>query len=79
LPDLDTCATSRPGSAFIPARPDRIDAAPRRRSSIQYRLSGILVYARPWLAAWSAPVKRIRVTIVDAFGERAWSNPIWLD
>jgi hypothetical protein len=44
----------------------------------------MLVHAGPWLAAWSAPVERIResfirVTIVDAFGERAWSNPIWLD
>jgi hypothetical protein len=33
---------------------------------------------------WSAPIDLyrgsfVRVTIVDAFGKRAWSNPIWLD
>ena len=33
---------------------------------------------------WSASIEQfrssfIRVTIVDAFGKRAWSNPIWLD
>lgn len=33
---------------------------------------------------WAAPIERyrgsfVRVTIVDAAGKRAWSNPIWLD
>ncbi len=36
------------------------------------------------LTNWSAGIEQyrgsfVRITIVDAFGKRAWSNPIWLD
>lgn len=56
-------------SAFATGRPDLTRVYGRHNRQI---------------TRWSAPIEQfrgsyVRVTVVDALGRRAWSNPIWLD
>jgi hypothetical protein len=62
-------ANSPASSVFVSGRPDRIAFGARHGVRITHSTFPI----GPHVGSY------VRVTVVDAAGKRAWSNPIWLD
>lgn len=62
-------ANSPATSVYVTGRPDIISMGFRHGAQITHSTFNIAQHAGSY----------VRVTIVDAAGKRAWSNPIWLD